>query len=93
MMVTYQIFTVICPFLPHVGGGLQFLINYGGVLTIQHILSEPVNEVLRIASGYDTGNPPVDNSNIVMVFWGILILIILLNIFILGYLLLATLAL
>ncbi len=62
------------------GWGIVVLINYGGVLTIQHILGAPANEVLRIASGNDIGNTPPDISSFVMVFFGIVIFIILLNI-------------
>jgi hypothetical protein len=62
------------------GWGIVVLINYGGVLTIQHILGAPVNEVLRIASGNDIGDTPPDISAFVMVFFGVVIFIILLNI-------------
>jgi len=66
-------------FSPTRGWGVAILINYTGA-PIFHVLNEPVNEVLRMASGYDSGYAAADSSGTIMVVWGIIILLVVLNI-------------
>jgi hypothetical protein len=43
-------------------------------------LNEPVNEVMRLASGYDAGQPVDDLAPVFYILWGIAILVAVLNI-------------
>jgi len=65
-------------FSPTRGWGVAVVTNYSG-FPIYHVLNDPVNEVLRMASGYDTGYAAADNSGLVMVVWGLIILLVSLN--------------
>ena len=66
-------------FSPTRGWGVAVLMNYTGA-PILHVLNEPVNEVLRMASGFDTGHSATDSSGAIMIVWGIIILLVVLNI-------------
>lgn len=65
-------------FSPTRGWGVAILINYTGA-PVFHVVNEPVNEMLRMASGYDTGYAAGDMSGLFMVM-GIIILLVVLNI-------------
>jgi len=65
-------------FSPTRGWGVAVVTNYTG-LPVAHILNEPVNEVLRMASGYDTGYAAQDASGLIMLVWGLIILLVILN--------------
>jgi hypothetical protein len=65
-------------FSPTRGWGVVVVTNYSG-LPIAHVLNEPVNEVLRMASGYDTGYAAQDASGMIMLVWGLIILLVILN--------------
>jgi len=70
-------------FSPTRGWGVAIVMNYTGA-PIFHVINEPVNEVMRIASGYDTGHTAQDSSGTLMVVWGIMILIVTLNVVLWG---------
>jgi len=66
-------------FSPNRGWGVAVVINYSGA-PIFHILNEPVNEVLRMTSGYDSGHAAEDLTGVLKVVWGLIILMVTLNI-------------
>ena len=66
-------------FSPTRGWGVAILTNYTGI-PIFHVVGDPQNEVLRMVSGYDTGYAAQDTSAVFMVVWGIIILLVILNI-------------
>lgn len=66
-------------FSPNRGWGVAIVINYSGA-PVFHILNEPVNEVLRMSSGYDTGDAAEDLTGVLKVMGGLIILMVTLNI-------------
>ncbi len=66
-------------FSPNRGWGVAVVINYSGA-PIFHILNAPVNEVLRMTSGYDTGHAAEDLTGVLKIVWGLIILMVTLNI-------------
>ena len=66
-------------FSPTRGWGVAIVTNYTG-FPIFHVVGEPQNEVLRIVSGYDTGYAAQNTSGMIMVVWGLIILLVILNI-------------
>jgi len=70
-------------FSPNRGLGVAVVINYSGA-PVFHILNEPVNEVLRMTSGYDTGDAVEDLTGVLKVVWGFIILMVTLNIVLWG---------
>jgi len=66
-------------FSPKRGWGIAILVNYTGV-PVFHVVNEPVNEVLRMVSGYDSGYAAADMSGLIKVLMGITILLVILNI-------------
>jgi CubicO group peptidase (beta-lactamase class C family) len=65
------------------GWGVAVVINYGGA-PMFHILNAPVNEVLRMTSGYDTGDSAGDMTGFLKVVWGFITLMVTLNIVLWG---------
>ncbi len=65
-------------FLPTRGWGAAIVMNVAG-LSQSAALNEPINEVLRLSSGYDAGQPVDDLALVFFVLWGIAILIAVLN--------------
>ena len=70
-------------FSPNRGWGVAVVINYSGA-PIFHILNAPVNELLRMTSGYDTGDALEDMTPVLKVIWGVIILMVTLNIVLWG---------
>jgi len=70
-------------FGPTRGWGVAILMNVAG-LPQNAALNEPVNEVLRLSSGYDAGQIMTDFSSVFYVLWGIPILFAGLNLLFLG---------
>jgi CubicO group peptidase (beta-lactamase class C family) len=66
-------------FSPARGWGVAVVINYSGA-PVFHILNEPVNEVLRMTSGFDSGHAAEDLTGVIKVVWGVIILMVSLNI-------------
>jgi CubicO group peptidase (beta-lactamase class C family) len=65
-------------FSPTRGWGVAIVMNVAGFPQLG-ALNEPVNEVMRLASGYDAGQPVDDLAPIFYVLWGIAILSAALN--------------
>ena len=65
-------------FSPTRGWGVAIVMNAAGLLQ-GAALNEPVNEVLRLSSGYDAGQPIQDSAPAFIVLWGIAILSTVLN--------------
>jgi CubicO group peptidase (beta-lactamase class C family) len=65
-------------FAPTRGWGVAIVMNVAG-LPQNATLNEPINEVLRMASGYDAGQIMTDFTSIFYVLWGFAILSALLN--------------
>jgi CubicO group peptidase (beta-lactamase class C family) len=66
-------------FSPNRGWGVAVVINYSGA-PVFHILNAPVNELLRMTSGYDTDDAAGDLTGVLKIIWGLIILIVTLNI-------------
>lgn len=65
-------------FSPTRGWGVVILMNAFG-FPQSAAINEPVNEVMRLASGYDAGQPVDDQAPIFYILWGIAILSAVLN--------------
>ncbi len=65
-------------FSPARGWGVVILMNVFG-FPQSAALNEPVNEVMRLASGYDAGQPVDDQAPVFFILWGIAILSAALN--------------
>jgi len=67
-------------FSPMRGWGVAVVVNAFG-FPQSAALNEPVNEVMRLASGYEAGQPVDDMAPVFYVLWGIAILSAVLNLF------------
>ena len=65
-------------FSPTRGWGVAIVMNVSGFPQLG-ALNEPVNQVYRLASGYDAGQPMEDLAPVFLVLWGIAILSAVLN--------------
>ncbi len=65
-------------FSPTRGWGVAIVMNVAG-LPQSAALNEPINQVLRLSSGYDAGQPMNDLAPLFLVLWGIAILSAVLN--------------
>jgi CubicO group peptidase (beta-lactamase class C family) len=65
-------------FSPTRGWGVAIVMNAFG-FPQSAALNEPVNEVMRLASGYDAGQPEDDQAPVFYILWGIAILSAALN--------------
>jgi CubicO group peptidase (beta-lactamase class C family) len=65
-------------FSPTRGWGVAIVMNVSGLPQLA-ALNEPINEVMRLASGYDAGQPADDLAPVFYFLWGIAILIAVLN--------------
>jgi len=65
-------------FSPARGWGVAIVMNVMGAPQLG-ILNEPINEVMRLSSGYDAGQPMEDLAPVFLVLWGIAILSAVLN--------------
>ncbi len=70
-------------FSPTRGWGVVILMNAFG-FPQSAAINEPVNEVMRLASGYDAGQPEDDQALVFYILWGIAILSAVLNLVFLG---------
>jgi CubicO group peptidase (beta-lactamase class C family) len=66
-------------FSPTRGWGVAIVMNAFG-FPQSAALNEPINEVMRLASGYDAGQPIDDLAPVFYILWGIAILVAVLNI-------------
>jgi len=69
-------------FSPTRGWGVAIVMNVFG-FPQSAALNEPVNEVMRLASGYDAGQPVDDFASVFYILWGIAILSAALNLLLL----------
>jgi len=70
-------------FSPTRGWGVAIVMNVSGLPQLG-ALNEPINEVMRLSSGYDAGQPVDDFAPVFLVLWGIVILSAVLNLVFLG---------
>ena len=65
-------------FSPTRGWGVAVVMNASGFPQLA-ALNEPINEIMRLASGYEAGQPIQDQTPVILILWGIAILSAVLN--------------